>query len=109
MAEVIEPEELILSEKKAKSTVKPPAKTLTSLDPAILQDVDIGLTAVLGTGKMTVRQLLDLSNGSVVDLDTPLDGRVELQLNGRVVAVGELVAVEDKFGVRITQIVAEKD
>lgn len=93
--------------KKSKAAAK--AKSLTSLDAAILRDIDVTLTAVLGRGKTTVRQLLELSSGEVIELDTPLDGRIELQLNGQVIALGEIVAVDDKFGVRITQIVAKKE
>lgn len=88
---------------------KAKAKPLRALDPGVLHDVDIGLIAVVGEGRMTVRELLELTSGSVIELDTPLDGRVELHLNGRVIALGELVAVKDKFGVRINQIVAEPE
>lgn len=108
MTEAVESAESGLQIKAGKALERTKQRSLKALDPAILQDMDISLTAVLGQGKATVRQLLELTNGSVVTLDTPLDGRVELKLNERLIAVGELVAVEDKYGVRITQIVAEK-
>lgn len=92
-----------------KSKVRAKGESLKSLSPGVLQDMDVSLTAIVGQGKLTVSQLLELSSGSVVNLDTPLDGRVELRLNDRVIALGELVAVEDKFGVRITQIVFEQE
>jgi flagellar motor switch protein FliN len=93
----------------AKGKARTKASSLKSLNPDVLHDMDVSLTAIVGHGRLTVSQLLDLSSGSVIDLDTPLDGRVELRLNDRVVALGELVAVEDKFGVRITQIVFEQE
>lgn len=92
-----------------KSKVRVKANSLKALSPGVLHDMDVSLTAIVGHGRLTVSQLLELSSGSVIDLDTPLDGRVELRLNDRVVALGELVAVEDKFGVRITQIVFEQE
>lgn len=92
---------------KAQSKAK--AKPLRALDPGVLQDLDVSLIAVVGEGKITVRELLGLTAGSVIALDTPLDGRVELHLNGRKIAVGELVAVDDKFGVRIIQVIAEPE
>lgn len=106
----MEPEKLN-TEQQAITKSKTHAKGggLQSLSPGVLQDMDVSLTAIVGQGKLTVSQLLELSSGSVINLDTPLDGRVELRLNDRVIALGELVAVEDKFGVRITQIVFEQE
>jgi flagellar motor switch protein FliN len=78
-------------------------RPLTTIDAEIFNDVDVRLTAVLGHGTIAVRALLDLSNGSVIDLDTPLDGLVDLILNNHIVAQGEIVTVNDRFGIRITR------
>lgn len=78
-------------------------KSGLSLDAEIFQDVEVQLAAHLGSGRLSVRALLDLEPGAVIDLDTPLDGQVELRLNGKVVARGEIVAVGDRFGIRITE------
>jgi flagellar motor switch protein FliN len=78
-----------------------------ALDSDIFSDIDVKLTAILGRGTIAVRTLLDLGEGSVLDLDTPLDGTIDLLLNDRVIAQGEIVAVDDKFGVRITKTVAD--
>ncbi len=94
--------------KQEKEADKPKPKTINALNADVLQDVDVSLTAIVGRGATTVRRLLELEHGSVVELDTPLDGHVKLELNGRLIATGELVAVGDKFGVRIARIVAEK-
>ena len=87
---------------------KPPKKAIAALDPEVFGDVSIELSASLGIGAMTVARLVNLSAGDVVPLDTPLNGLIELSLNGRIVARGEIVAVDDRFGVRITEIVARK-
>ncbi len=97
-------EDLISVEREAPSKGK--QAPLVTLDSDVFADVDVSLTAVLGRGTMTVQQLLNLVEGDVVDLDTPLDGTVDITLNDRLVAQGEIVAVEDHFGVRITKIVA---
>lgn len=78
-------------------------ETGLSLDAEIFDDVEVQLVAQLGSGRLSVRALLDLQSGGVIDLDTPLDGEVELKLNGKTVARGEIVAVGDRFGIRITE------
>jgi flagellar motor switch protein FliN len=82
-------------------------KPVAALGANSLADVNVTLNAVLGQGNITVRQLLALRTGDVVDLNTALNGQVQLTLNGKLVAYGELVAVEDRFGVRISEIIPE--
>jgi flagellar motor switch protein FliN/FliY len=74
------------------------------LDPAVLGGLTIELAAQLGRGTMTIDDLARLGSGEVVRLDTPLNGVVDLTLNGTLVARGEIVAVDDQFGVRVTEI-----
>lgn len=78
------------------------------LDPEVLGDVTVELDALLGKGSLSLAQLAALKDGAVVGLDLPLNGQVELSLNGRIVARGELVAVGDNFGVRIAEVFARK-
>jgi flagellar motor switch protein FliN len=85
------------------------AAPLLTLNSAIFENVPVSLTAELGKGSMTVSELLALKPGSQVPLETTLDGLVELKLNGKMVARGEIVAVDDHFGVRITEIVATQN
>jgi flagellar motor switch protein FliN len=75
----------------------------------LIENVGIELQAFLGSASMTVADLTGLGAGAVVALDAQLNGAVELQLNGVAVARGELVAVGDKFGVRVTEIVQWPD
>lgn len=77
---------------------------LLSLDAAILRDVKVSLAIRLGEASLTVEELLELRSGSVVKLDRLLTEPIDLQLNGAVVARGEIVAVDDNFGVRILEI-----
>ena len=79
-------------------------RLIAMLDPEVLGQVGVELAATLGRGTLTIQRLAGLAPGEVVTLDTPLNGMVELSLNGKPVACGELVAVGDQFGVRIADI-----
>ena len=72
--------------------------------PAYLHDVEVRLEARLGEVAVTVAHLSSLVPGSVMTLDHSLSDPIELRLNGAVVARGEIVVVEDYFGVRIVEV-----
>jgi flagellar motor switch protein FliN/FliY len=74
------------------------------LNPTILGSLTIDVVAQLGRGTMTIDELACLGSGEVVRLDTPLNGVIDLTLNGAIVARGEIVAIDDQFGVRVTEI-----
>lgn len=76
----------------------------TRISSKLIDNVAVQLEAFLGSAPMTVADLTTLSAGSVVALDAQLNMPVELRLNGLAVARGELVAVGEKFGVRLTEI-----
>lgn len=71
---------------------------------SLIDSVEVTLEAFLGQGKLRISDVRALRPGSVVALDASLGASVELRLNGAVVARGELVAVGEKFGVRLTEI-----
>lgn len=71
----------------------------------LIQNVPVQLEAFIGNVRMTVAELAKLGADSVVTLDAPLNQSVELRLNQLAVARGELVAVGDRFGIRISEIV----
>lgn len=77
------------------------------LNPALLNDLKVSLDIRLGTREIPVRELMSLQTGSLVELDRTLHEDVDVLLNGQVVARGQMVAVGDRFGVRITAIQAE--
>jgi flagellar motor switch protein FliN/FliY len=74
------------------------------LSAKLIEHVDVRLETYLGATAMAISTLKGLTTGSVVALDAALNEVVELRLNGVTIAHGELVAVGDKFGVRIVSI-----
>ncbi len=72
-----------------------------SLD--VVKDVSVQLTAVLGKSTLSVGEMFGLQENSVVTLDTLTDAPVDLLLDGKVVARGRLVIVDEHFGVQITE------
>jgi len=80
---------------------KPDAARISS---KLIDNVAVSLEVFLGAAPMTVADLTGLAAGSVVALDAALNTPVELRLNGVAVARGELVAVGEKFGVRLSEI-----
>jgi flagellar motor switch protein FliN/FliY len=72
----------------------------------MLMDVQLQLTVELGRTELSVRQVLDLQKGSVVELDRVAGDAVDIFVNEHLIARGEVVVVDDKFGVRITELVS---
>ncbi len=70
----------------------------------VLLDVPLEISVELGRVKMMVREVLDLGTGSIVEVDKAAGEPVDVMVNGRLVARGEVVVIEDNFGVRITEI-----
>jgi flagellar motor switch protein FliN/FliY len=71
----------------------------------LLNDVEMGVTAELGRTRMSVRDLLSMQPGSIVELDRAAGSPVDLLVNGTLVARGEVVVIDEEFGVRITEII----
>ena len=70
----------------------------------LILDVPLQVTVELGRTKKTIREILDLSTGSIVELDKLAGEPVEIQINGHYLAKGEVVVIDENFGVRITEI-----
>jgi flagellar motor switch protein FliN/FliY len=75
----------------------------------MLLDVPLEVSVELGRTRMTVQDLLQLAPGSVVELDKVAGEALDILVNGRLVARGEAVVVNDKFGIRITDIVSPQE
>ncbi len=75
----------------------------------LLLDVPLDLSVELGRTRMTIQDLLGLGPGSVIELDKIAGEPLDILVNGRLVARGEAVVVNDKFGVRITDIVSPSE
>jgi flagellar motor switch protein FliN/FliY len=71
----------------------------------LVLDVPVRLTIELGSCQLPMKEVLQLNVGSVVQLDKPADAPVELNVNGKLIARGEVVVVEDRFGVKVTEVV----
>lgn len=82
---------------------------LPRVNSKLIGAVEVTLEAYLGTARLTVAELTALAADSVVPLDARLSQPVELRLGGKAVARGDLVAVDDHYGVRLTEIVQWPD
>jgi flagellar motor switch protein FliN/FliY len=71
----------------------------------MLHDVEMEVSAELGRTRMSVRELLSLTPGAIVELDRAAGSPADLLVNGRLIARGEVVVVDENFGIRITEIV----
>lgn len=70
----------------------------------VLMHVPLRLTAQLGTCRLSVAQVLELGSGSIVELDRAAGDPVDLYLNDARIGCGEIVAVHDRFGIRIVEL-----
>jgi flagellar motor switch protein FliN/FliY len=75
----------------------------------LLLDVPLDVTVELGRSRMTIQDLLALSPGSVVELDKVAGEPLDIVVNDRLIARGEAVVVNDKFGIRITDIISKAE
>ena len=75
----------------------------------LLLDVPLDLSVELGRARMSIQDLLNLSPGSVIELDKIAGEAIDILINGRLVARGEAVVVNDKFGIRISDIVSPSE
>lgn len=74
----------------------------------LILDVPLDLSVVLGRSKKTVKEILSFNAGSVIELDKLTDEPLEILLNGKLIAKGEVVVINENFGVRITNILSQK-
>jgi flagellar motor switch protein FliN/FliY len=74
-------------------------------DLAAIYDIPVQVSAVLGRANMQVSQLLKLGRGAVVELDRKVGEAVDIYVNNRLVARGEVVVVDERLGVTMTEIV----
>ena len=84
-------------------TTKAPTELPGNLE--MFLDVPVGVTVQLGSCQLSMREVLQLNPGSVVQLDKLADAPVEVLVNDKLVARGEVVVVENKFGIKITELV----
>ena len=78
-------------------------------DLSLIMDIPVKMSVELGRTKMTIKELLRLSQGSVVALDGLAGEPLDILINGYLIAQGEVVVVSDKFGIRITEIITPSE
>lgn len=69
-----------------------------------LSEIPIEVTAELGRTKLTLREILEIAEGSIIELDRLAGEPLDLKVGGSVVAQGEVVAIDDNYGLRITNV-----
>jgi len=75
----------------------------------LILDIPVSVTVEIGRTKMSIRNLLQLNQGGIVALDRLAGDPLDVLVNGTLVAHGEVVVVNDKFGVRLTDIVSKAE
>ncbi|SHN16307.1 flagellar motor switch phosphatase FliY [Gracilibacillus kekensis] len=75
----------------------------------LLMDIPLQVTVELGRTKRTVKEILELSSGSIVELDKLAGEPVDILVNQKLIAKGEVVVIDENFGVRVTDIVSKED
>lgn len=85
------------------------AKPSTHNDIDFILDIPVQLTVELGRTKIAIKNLLQLAQGSVVELDGLAGEPMDVLVNGCLIAQGEVVVVNDKFGIRLTDIVTPSE
>lgn len=81
-----------------------PTNTDTNKNLELLMDIKLELTVELGRCQLPVKKVLELTRGSIIELEKVAGESVELYANGKHIANGEVVVIEDNFGLRITSI-----
>lgn len=81
----------------------------SAADLAAVYDVPVNIQAVLGRANMEVASLLRLSRGSVIELDRKVGEAIDIYVNNRLVARGEVVVVDERLGVTMTEIIKDGD
>ncbi|KKB44676.1 flagellar motor switch phosphatase FliY [Bacillus thermotolerans] len=86
-----------------------PSETGESRNLNMLMDIPLQVTVELGRTSRSVKEVLELSAGSIIELDKLAGEPVDVFINSRLIAKGEVVVIDENFGVRITDILNEKD
>jgi flagellar motor switch protein FliN/FliY len=94
-------------EERAPQPARPSGEDLSKLLERIM-DIPLNVEVVVGSAVIQIKELLNMGPGSVFELDRETTEPVDIKVNGKLIAKGELVVVGEKFGVRITEIYTEE-
>jgi flagellar motor switch protein FliN/FliY len=86
-----------------------PSLTADARALSVIRSVEMNVTAELGRSTMTVRELLELTPGSVIELDRAAGSPVDLLVNGTIIARGEVVVIDEEYGIRVSEIIGSPD
>lgn len=100
-----EPRNLQLDELDSEMSNGSDFRPQTAKDLEAVYDIPVQISAVLGRATMQVSQLLKLGRGAVVELDRKVGEAIDIYVNNRLVARGEVVVVDERLGVTMTEIV----
>ncbi len=89
--------------------LRPSEEHVSSSDIARLMDVSLNVSVELGRKQMQIKEILELGPGKIIELEKLAGEPVDLLVNGKLLARGEVVVVDENFGVRITELVDPKD
>jgi flagellar motor switch protein FliN/FliY len=90
------------------TAARPAARTAIRNGLDLLRDVNMDVTAQIGSTRMTISELLALNEGAVVELDRAAGAPADLLVNGHLIARGEVVVIDENFALRITEIVSDE-
>jgi flagellar motor switch protein FliN/FliY len=93
------------AQKAARSSDEEPVQARSAADLEAVFDVPVRVSAILGQSRMRVSDLLRMSTGTVLELDRKVGEAIDIYVNDRLVARGEVVLVEDRLGVTMTEII----
>ena len=93
-----------LAAEEAEETISVPEVPGSSQDLEAVYDIPVQVSAVLGKSTMEVQELLRLGRGAVVELDRKVGEAIDIYVNNRLVARGEVVVLEDRLGITMTEI-----
>jgi flagellar motor switch protein FliN/FliY len=86
--------------------VKSKEATMDKYDINLILDIPLEMRVELGQVKMLVNDLLQLGQGSIIDLKKPVGEQLDIYVGNKLVARGEVVVVDEKFGIRVTDIIS---
>lgn len=94
---------------KQDESKKSSASSIDELNLDVILDVPITLSAEIGQTQINIRNLLQLNQGSVVELDRLAGEPLDVLVNGTLIAHGEVVVINDKFGIRLTDVISQSE
>jgi len=95
-----------IKEEKVKEVKEKKSGQKEKYDIDLILDIPLDVSVELGKVRMLVNNLLELGQGSIIELDKPVGEPLEIYINNKLIARGEVVVVEEKFGIRVTDVVS---